>query len=229
MILFLSNKEGKIIGIETSEREKEREREREKGRQTQRQKEKERRDRKTQRRKWDDCGIPKKWCSYLASLGLIKCPFTHLTVGKANMYKIYDKHVNICFIGKVHYAESCLCTGLRQSKTKFSFSIRFPYVHTVCVQNYRWQKRKVRCLHRRFLKVGLARHNEECLSRRDMDTQRGWSVGAAGPAQQPDCVGVESRGMGAGPMVPNSSSLHTLFYSVIYNSVSICLYREKNS
>ena len=32
MILFLSNKEGKIIGIETSEREKEREREREKER-----------------------------------------------------------------------------------------------------------------------------------------------------------------------------------------------------
>ena len=30
-------------------------------------------------------------------------------------------------------------------------------------------------------------------------TQRGvWSVGAAGPVQQPDCLGVESRGGGAG-------------------------------
>ena len=34
-------------------------------------------------------------------------------------------------------------------------------------------------------------------------TQRGgWSVGAARPVQQPDCVGVESRGRGAGPVLP---------------------------
>ena len=48
-------------------------------------------------------------------------------------------------------------------------------------------------------------------------------MGAAGPEQQPDCVGVESRGSGAGPvpLVPNSSSLYTLFYSVIYNSVPV--------
>ena len=52
-----------------------------------------------------------------------------------------------------------------------------------------------------------------------MDTKGGWSVGAAGPVQQTDFVGVESRGRGAGPVLgPNSSSLYTLFYSVIYNS-----------
>ena len=124
-------------------------------------------------------------------------------------------------------------------------------------QNYRWQNRKVRCLCRSFLKVGLPRRNEECLSRQEMG---GWSVGAAGPVQQPDCAGVESRGRGAGPIlctlrpppfptpgqawgtyvvcgcclagttartnaltqiVPNSSSLYTLFYSVNYNSVGI--------
>ena len=90
-------------------------------------------------------------------------------------------------------------------------------------------------------------------------TQRGvWSVGAAGPVQQPDCLGVESRGGGLVPpwrtfrpppfptpgqawgtyvvcgccwasttaranalmqIVPNLSSLDTLFYSVIYYSV----------
>ena len=34
-------------------------------------------------------------------------------------------------------------------------------------------------------------------------------------------VGVQGRGRGAGPVwVPNSSSLYTLFYSVIYNSVA---------
>ena len=54
-----------------------------------------------------------------------------------------------------------------------------------------------------------------------MDTKGGgWSVGAAGPIQQPDCVGVDSRGRGAGLVtVPNSSSLYTLFYYVIFNSV----------
>ena len=35
-----------------------------------------------------------------------------------------------------------------------------------------------------------------------MDTKGGWSVGAAGLVQQPDCVGVESRGRGAGPVPP---------------------------
>ena len=45
-------------------------------------------------------------------------------------------------------------------------------------------------------------------------------MGAAGPVQQPDYVGVESRERGAGPVrVPNSSSLYTLFYSVICISV----------
>ena len=48
----------------------------------------------------------------------------------------------------------------------------------------------------------------------------GGLVGAAGPVQQPDCIGVESRGRGpARQIVPNSSSHLTLFYSVIYNSV----------
>ena len=43
---------------------------------------------------------------------------------------------------------------------------------------------------------------------------------AAGPVQQPDCVGVESRGRGAGPVpVPNLSSFYNLFNFVIYNSV----------
>ena len=41
--------------------------------------------------------------------------------------------------------------------------------------------------------------NEECLSRQEIDTKGGWSVGADGPVQQPDCVGGESRGRGAGP------------------------------
>ena len=42
-------------------------------------------------------------------------------------------------------------------------------------QNYRWQNRKVWCLSRRFLKVGLpACRNEECLSRR-----RGGQAGTA--------------------------------------------------
>ena len=53
-------------------------------------------------------------------------------------------------------------------------------------------------------------------------TQRGgggWSVGAAGPVQQPDCVGSGVKGEGGGML--NSSSLYTLLYSVIYNSVLI--------
>ena len=33
-------------------------------------------------------------------------------------------------------------------------------------------------------------------------TQRGWSVGAAGLVQKTDCVGVEPRGRGAGPVLP---------------------------
>ena len=41
----------------------------------------------------------------------------------------------------------------------------------------------------------LPRRNEECLS---MDTKGG----AAGPVQQPDCVGVESGGTGVGPVLP---------------------------
>ena len=47
-------------------------------------------------------------------------------------------------------------------------------------QNYRWQNRKVQCLRGRFLKVGLLRRNEECLSRQDILPQKGgWSVGTA--------------------------------------------------
>ena len=42
-----------------------------------------------------------------------------------------------------------------------------------------------------------------------MDTKLGWSVGAAGPVQQPDCVGVESRGRGAGLVLP-SALAHSL-------------------
>ena len=50
--------------------------------------------------------------------------------------------------------------------------------------------------------VGLLHRNEEFLSRREMDTKGGQSVGATGPVQQPDCVGVELRGRGAGPVLP---------------------------
>ena len=58
---------------------------------------------------------------------------------------------------------------------------------------------------------------------KEIDTKRGWSVGAAGLVQQPACVlvGVESMGRGAGPVppwltqiVPNLSSLYTLFIIV---------------
>ena len=136
--------------------------------------------------------------------------------------------------------------------------------------NHRWQNRKVQCVRHRFLKVGLPCRNEECLSRprQEMDTKGGWSVGVAGPVQQPDCVGVKSRGRGLGwycpgapsfpkpgqawgtyvvcgccrasttartnrltQIVPNLSSLYTLFYSAIYNSVAetymlrTCLHR----
>ena len=44
-------------------------------------------------------------------------------------------------------------------------------------------------------------------------------MGAAGPVQQPDCVGSGVKGEGGGML--NSSSLYTLLYSVIYNSVLI--------
>ena len=44
--------------------------------------------------------------------------------------------------------------------------------------------------------------NEECLSRREMDTKGVWSVGAARLVQQPDCEEVESRGRGARPVLP---------------------------
>ena len=58
-------------------------------------------------------------------------------------------------------------------------------------------------------------------------TQRGVVGGCRRAVQQPDCVGVESRGRGAGQVpVPNSSSLYTLFYSVIYNSVLILYFVE---
>ena len=55
-----------------------------------------------------------------------------------------------------------------------------------------------------------------------------WSEGAAGPLQQLEGVGLESGGGGSQffpgahsefrQIVPNSSSLYTHFYSVIYNS-----------
>ena len=82
-----------------------------------------------------------------------------------------------------------------------------PTVYTP--QNYRWQNRKVWCLCRRFLKVGLPRRNEECLSRREMDTKGGgglwvppgrynsqimleWSQGRGGPGHaHPWIVGHE--------------------------------------
>ena len=35
--------------------------------------------------------------------------------------------------------------------------------------------------------------------RQEMDTKGGWSVGAAGPVQQLEGVGVDSRERGAGP------------------------------
>ena len=63
-----------------------------------------------------------------------------------------------------------------------------------------------------------------------MDTKGGWSVGAAGPVQQPDCVGVhgvKEEGGRAGTalaltqIVLNSSALYILCYSVIYNYVTI--------
>ena len=94
-----------------------------------------------------------------------------------------------------------------------------------------------------------------------------WSFSQSRIAAMKNCVGVESRGRGAGPVlpwhtlrpppfptpsqawgtyvvcgccqagttarantltqiVPNSSSLYTLFYSVIYNSVHIMIFRQ---
>ena len=63
--------------------------------------------------------------------------------------------------------------------------------------------------------------NEECVSRWEMDTKGGWSVGhrRAGTTARGCRSGVKYRGDWAGQIVPPSSSLYTLFYSVFYNSV----------
>ena len=42
-------------------------------------------------------------------------------------------------------------------------------------QNYKWQNRKLRCIHRLHLKVALPRHNEECFSRRELRSRQ-WCV-----------------------------------------------------
>ena len=61
----------------------------------------------------------------------------------------------------------------------------------------RWQNRKIRCLRCRFLKVRLPQWRRLC---------RSGVKGEGAPGQYRQTV-------------PNSSSLYTLFYSVIYNSV----------
>ena len=98
----------------------------------------------------------------------------------------------------------------------------------------------------RLIGHNLQCRNEECLSRREMDTKGGWSnrrgagpvlpwrtlrpppVPFPTPGQAWDtyvfcgcCLaGTTARANAITQIVPNLSSLYTLFYSVIYNSVT---------
>ena len=123
----------------------------------------------------------------------------------------------------------------------YLFSLKYKNSDMLTPQNYRWQKRKVRCLSRCFLKVGLLHRNEDCLSRWEMDRKGGVVCGCrwagktarlcmSGQAWGTYVVcgccwaGTTARANALTQIVPNLSSLYTFFYSVIYNSVGVRLF-----
>ena len=109
-------------------------------------------------------------------------------------------------------------------------------------QNYRWQNRKLWILHRLFLKVGLLQwrmkkvqlwrtlrppHSPRPGPGRG---ERVWLEGGPGQYWPPNLILTQSLHLKytcSKRSVSNSSSLYSLFYSVIYNSVGHILYTDE--
>ena len=128
----------------------------------------------------------------------------------------FEKIKHICFIHNILLNYSLVKELIWATQSRISF--------VVSPQNYRWQNRKVRFLCHRFLKVALPQW------RMSLQTGDGHIEGVvcgcrrAGTTARLCRSGVRGRGglvlLWLTQIVPNLSSLYTLFYYVIYNSVS---------